>query len=186
MKIKALIFLFIIPCSIFSYTQDQIDRLNTLISTGKQSLLVNDMSSGKKINKHIPGEGVFISLGMPEDSIIQSLKSADEYNIPVYIRGLIDNDFKKTVLFIKDIIQKNDLSGVSIDPVLFKEFKIKAVPAIVLSSKNSDCFEAETCSASDFDVVYGVTAETGLKIIRDKGAVAKDIAETCLKENSCV
>ena len=53
------------------------------------------------------------------------LKSADEYNIPVYIRGLIDNDFKKTVLFIRDIIQKNDLSGVSIDPVLFKEFKIR-------------------------------------------------------------
>ena len=186
MKKVLLLILILLPCTLFAYSQDQIDTLNNLIATGKQSLSVNRSNVGEHLNKHIPGEGVFISLGMPEDAIIESLKSADQYKIPVYIRGLVDNDFKKTVVFIRDIIQKNKLSGIAIDPVLFKEFDIKAVPALVVSSKKSDCFEAESCSASDFDVVYGVTAEAGLKLIRDKGAVAKDIAEICLKENSCV
>lgn len=82
---------------------------------------------------------VFVSFAIHKELLLQYKKQVELYGGRIVIRGLVENDFKKT-------IEAMDLGNdqkliVDIDPQLFKEHKIEAVPAIVLVSENkSDKF----------------------------------------------
>ena len=139
---------------------------------------------------------LFVSLGMPIDTLSQYLSEAKQYHIPVLIRGLYTqkNDTKtdKTVGSFDDTanrifqILKNEdenktniselkklMGGVSINPLLFRSFSIRVVPALVITDDQSDCVtkshsknEHVVCPTSNFDVVYGnVPIYKQLKII---------------------
>lgn len=92
---------------------------------------------------------VFVSFSMPKELLLQYKKQIELYGGRMVIRGLIDNDFKKTIAAMD--LGNNQKLIVDIDPMLFKEHKIEAVPAIVLASqRHSDKF------SGSISVVYAL------------------------------
>ena len=77
-----------------------------------------------------------VSLGMPKHTLRDYFKQAASYHIPIVIRGLYSKkpssigSVKDTVARLKQLVGKRQ--GISIDPLYFREFKIKAVPALVI------------------------------------------------------
>ncbi|MCF6768413.1 type-F conjugative transfer system pilin assembly protein TrbC [Thiotrichales bacterium 19S11-10] len=133
-------------------------QFDQLIDQGKKQL--QSIIYSKAPRRNNTGGMLLVSFSMPKSLLIQMIDQAHDYNIPVVIRGLIDNDFKKTVetiLEIKDqAINKHlKFDGIRIDPVWFKQFDIKAVPALVVTKRPSDCIAQKLCPNQKFDVVYG-------------------------------
>lgn len=86
---------------------------------------------------------LFISLGMPKLVLRQYLLQSQVYGIPLVVRGLIDNSYVKTTKRVYELLHPKNKqaikSGVEIDPTWFKEFHIKTVPALVLSTHQQNC-----------------------------------------------
>jgi type-F conjugative transfer system pilin assembly protein TrbC len=149
---------------------------------------------------------LFVSLGMPDDVLTQYLIQAKQYHIPVVIRGLYtakdDTRTDKTVGSFNDTANRvflllkkekmnstinKSMGGVSINPLLFRSFKITVVPALVVTN-DASCmqthhqkFQDTDCSADEFDVVYGnIPIQKQLKIIEEK---SKSIQRSNLARN---
>lgn len=92
---------------------------------------------------------LFVSLGMPKLVLRQYLIQSKQLGIPLIIRGLLQNSYPVTakriyqILHPKNRFQKAIKGGFEIDPVYFKKYHIKVVPALVISS------------GSNSSVVYG-------------------------------
>src|SRR5580704_13924152 len=85
-----------------------------------------------------PDAILFVSFSMPDSLLLGLADQAAQFNIPIVIKGLVNNDFKQTVATFSRLShegQKQHLNfkGVSIDPVWFTQFNITAVPALVVS-----------------------------------------------------
>lgn len=85
---------------------------------------------------------IFISFSMPKESIKGWINEGKKIHAPVIIRGLVNNSFKDTVSKLTELMSDNQ-GGVQLDPVLFNEYNIKQVPAVVVKNNNQ------------YDVVYG-------------------------------
>lgn len=100
----------------------------------------------------------FLSFSIPEIQLVAVMKEAERNQIPIYIRGLINNDMKATANAIKYLVQKHGIKGINIDPVRFDYYGVKAVPALV-----------KKCG-SNFDVVYGNgSINHALELIEQEG-----------------
>lgn len=147
---------------------------------------------------------LFVSLSMPDNVLSQYLVQAKQYHIPVIIRGLYTekNDlstdknigsFKDTanrVLFLlknenkiglnksaikNDSDLKKSMGGVLINPLLFRNFNIRVVPALVVTNDiscvddNHKKYGDEKCKINSFDVVYGnIPIQKQLEIVSEK------------------
>jgi hypothetical protein len=69
---------------------------------------------------------VFVSFSMPEASLKSLAKDATKYNAVLVMRGLFEDSFVKTANKLKDLG-----IGVDINPELFEEHQITAVPTFV-------------------------------------------------------
>lgn len=85
----------------------------------------------------------FVSFSIPEKQLVTLIRAAEQQDIPVYIRGLIHNDMKRTAKAVLYLAQKYNIQGVLIDPLRFDHYGIHAVPALV-----------KKCG-QNFDVIYG-------------------------------
>lgn len=85
----------------------------------------------------------FVSFSIPETQLVAVMQEAERNQLPIFIRGLINNDMKTTANAVQYLVQKHGIRGVNIDPMRFDYYGIKAVPALV-----------KKCG-SQFDVVYG-------------------------------
>lgn len=74
---------------------------------------------------------VLISLSMPEGQIKELIAEAYQIGAAIAVRGLIDDDFQKTLMKLKQLAGEKD-GGVLIDPTLFRRFEATAVPTFVL------------------------------------------------------
>lgn len=74
---------------------------------------------------------VFISASMPIKSILQWAEQSKEYDAQLVLRGFVDNDFGKTIAFIKRLNELVDGIRLSIDPESFSENKVNKVPAVL-------------------------------------------------------
>jgi conjugal transfer pilus assembly protein TrbC len=109
----------------------------------------------------VPAAVYFVSLGIPEEGLLPMLQDARRFGIPATIRGLLDNDFRKTASAMFELSKKDKQAGVQIDPTLYQQFGIKAVPALVV-----------TCGKK-FDVLYGsLPLQEGLKNVVERGDCA--------------
>jgi type-F conjugative transfer system pilin assembly protein TrbC len=75
---------------------------------------------------------VFVSLSMPKTRLIELIKEAIKYNGLVVLRGLKNNNYTDTALFLQPIIQQAG-AGFIIDPKLFAEYNITKVPMFILN-----------------------------------------------------
>ncbi|ALA26646.1 type-F conjugative transfer system pilin assembly protein TrbC [Piscirickettsia salmonis] len=149
-------------------------------------------SAGQTLNhggKAANGAMLFISTSMPKPLIIQMSIQASKYNIPVIMRGLIDNSMPKTlqaILNIKVLAKKEHLkfSGISIDPVWFDQFDITAVPAFVVTQRPAGCISQKMCPNQPFDVIYGNQSihDSLLEIAKQGSATPKTVAQTILRK----
>lgn len=136
----------------------------------------NQLKRGKRVN--IPEQAiVFVSFSMPDLSLKQIIYDASRYQIPVVVRGLYKNSFRKTLEKIFELVKENNKGGVAINPKWFKEYDIKAVPAVVVVQRY------ETTGTKS-DVVYGnIPLKKALSIIAKRG-VASNEAQAVLNRVS--
>ena len=167
-------------------SQHQLDQNLSLVNS-----FLSKARSSEPQNRHggQPADGamLFISTSMPKSLIIQMTEQASYYHIPVVIRGLIDNDMKKTlqaILDIKTTANKHHqpFTGISIDPVWFEQFNITAVPAFVISKRPANCQTQHTCSNEKYDVIYGnQSIKDSIQEIATDGSIEiKPIAQSLL------
>ncbi|QKJ89297.1 IncF plasmid conjugative transfer protein TrbC (plasmid) [Paramixta manurensis] len=103
----------------------------------------------------------FVSLGIPQEGLLPMLQDARRFGIPATIRGLLDNDFRKTASAVFELSKQDKEAGVQIDPTLFVQYGIRAVPALVV-----------TCPGK-YDVLYGsLTIKEALENIARRGECA--------------
>jgi type-F conjugative transfer system pilin assembly protein TrbC len=74
---------------------------------------------------------------MPEMSIKQWLQQAEKANAQVYLRGFVENSFKKTINRATLVIKDNS-QGFLLDPKEFEKHKIEKVPAVVFVDDNQE------------------------------------------------
>jgi type-F conjugative transfer system pilin assembly protein TrbC len=73
---------------------------------------------------------IFVSFSMPKKTLKALALEAQKHQGILVIRGLIDNSFLKTAQLLQEIEE-----GVILDPILFRKYKIKAVPTFVQESE---------------------------------------------------
>ena len=81
---------------------------------------------------------IFISFSMPKESLRAWIIQANQVEANIYIRGLVENSFLKTADRIKSILREDDKGGLSIDPMLFREERIKVVPTVVIRYREKE------------------------------------------------
>jgi type-F conjugative transfer system pilin assembly protein TrbC len=103
---------------------------------------------------------IFVSFSMSDTSLRAWALQAQRVGGTLVLRGLVENSLKKTVERIQAVF-KEHIPIVNIDPVAFKTFGIKVVPAVVIADK---------AHTPHFDVVYGeVGLAYALRQILDRG-----------------
>ena len=125
----------------------------------------------------LPEDGViiFASFSMSTDNIHQLLQASYKYQIPVVIRGFVNGSLPKTEKMLMKAMHygKNDQSkvGVAINPLWFREFNIKAVPAFVSFHRPLDCMNPdEVCKGERYDIVKGnIPVASALDILATRG-----------------
>ena len=111
----------------------------------------------------------FVSLGIAKEGLLPMLRDAHRFGIPATIRGLLGNDMRKTAAAMFELSKESKNAGVQIDPTLFSEYGITAVPALVV-----------TCPGH-FDVIRGsLPLQQALEKVSQEGecaAVARQLME---------
>lgn len=132
--------------------QDRIDDLQGQIAAGQQ---VNDRPDST------PPAVYFVSFSIPPEGLKPMLADARRFGIPATIRGLIDNDFRKTASAMFDLAKEDKRLGVQIEPTLYQQYDIRAVPALVV-----------TCPGH-FDIIRGsLPLADALKSVAERGECA--------------
>lgn len=135
------------------------------------------------------GAMLFISFSMPKSLILEMSHQAAVYHIPVIIRGLVNNDMRKTFQKVLDLqsyanTKHETFDGIKIDPVWFEQFSIDAVPALVVTQRPQGCKFQQMCPNQPFDVVYGnQSIKDSLMDIANNGTkIPKTVAQGILKQ----
>jgi conjugal transfer pilus assembly protein TrbC len=167
----------------------RIQEYQELVQSIKERHIKNARAKG--IIKKAPQAVVFVSFSMPTLSLKQIIQDAAYYQIPVVVRGLYENSFRKTIERIFDLVKEDNKGGILINPVWFRKYDIKTVPAVVVSGGEVDASREEykkneksgkNAGDGEFkktDVVYGnIPLKRALTIIAERGEaskVAKDV-----------
>lgn len=108
----------------------------------------------------------FVSLGLPDATLSQIFRQANNAHIPIVLRGLYPDpnhpqgDIKATMTRLLPLLKKQP-TGMVINPLLFRAFGIQAVPALVVYDDHLRCIQGDDrhqsfhCSPNTFDVVLG-------------------------------
>lgn len=124
----------------------------------------------EKIEKAI----VFVSFSMPDLSLKQIIRDANYYQVPVVIRGLYKNSFRKTIEKIFELIKESNKGGIAINPKWFKEYGVKAVPAVVVIDQKHGVRDGAKENIKKSDIVYGnIPLRRALSIIAERGEATK-------------
>ncbi|MFK7256838.1 type-F conjugative transfer system pilin assembly protein TrbC [Acinetobacter baumannii] len=97
----------------------------------------------------------FVSFSMPDEDIRNLINEMAKVKGGVVIRGLVDDDFKKTVAKVASLKTKDGM-GLMIDPTLFQLFDVKQVPSYVIPmqtiepcvDKNKSCKQPKHIKAT--------------------------------------
>lgn len=158
--------------------QAQLKGVNITLPSAQQnkvSQLQNEISASQadqnSADRPTPQALYFVSLGIPEEGLLPMLQDARRFGIPATLRGLLDNDFRKTASVMFELSKKDKGAGVQIDPTLFQQYGIKAVPALVVTCKDK------------YDVLYGsLPVQQALEEVKRRGDCAATAAKLLQEE----
>ena len=126
---------------------------------------------------------LLVSFSMPPKLLVSLIEQAQDWQIPVVMRGLIEGDIQKTMQAIQKLNVNSKEPGVVINPLWFKQFNVEKVPALIITKRPNNCHSQTICFEQPFDVIYGnINIKKGLEILAEKGQ-CKDIAKSMLKRN---
>lgn len=130
----------------------------------------------------LPKAILFVSFSLSDQMLAQYLKQSRQYQIPMIMRGFIDNSFKKTAYKMYEMTKSKNQGGIAIMPDWFVKFNIDQVPALVIFSSDAHCETAKVCNPNAYDVIYGnLSIHDLLDHIVQEGTQAKT-AMAILKE----
>ncbi len=94
--------------------------------SAKQTCPVQKLSVSQEDNA--PTILVFASFSMTESALKQLASDLKKVGGALVIRGLINNSFKDTSLYLQELGE-----GVLLDPTLFEKFNVKTVPTFIIT-----------------------------------------------------
>jgi conjugal transfer pilus assembly protein TrbC len=127
---------------------------------------------------------VAVSLTMPPQALRQLAKEARAAGAVVVIRGLVGGSFQKTLVAAKGAFDQNSLSGVAIDPQVFRAFEVTRVPTFIVAKA-----PVEPCNGLDCDskptpndrLAGNISLAEAMRLVAAKGQVAPDVARKALE-----
>ena len=157
--------------------EQNVKNYEPIISSFKKQYIQSIKS--KNSIKPAPEAVIFVSFSMPDLSLKQIIEDAARYQIPVVVRGLIDNSFKKTIAKVFELVKDNNKGGILINPMWFKQYAITAVPACIVNEGTKEKVKEEEKEKNSFDVIYGnIRIKNMLELIAtsgENGSIAQDI-----------
>ena len=121
---------------------------------------------------------VFVSFSIGEKGLISLAEQAKRYNATLVMRGFKDGSYKKTVEALHTLIEKTG-QGVIVDPELFEEFKVEAVPTFILTQRSRSHEDGRSTPLHD-RMSGQVTLQYALEQFAKDGQV-KALAKSYLK-----
>lgn len=121
LRINYTIKILILSITLSFTTQASCKKENSL----RQTCPVQKLSVSE--NEITPTVLVFASFSMPEAALKQLAIDLKKINGALVIRGLINNSFKETSLYLQKLGE-----GVLLDPTLFDKFNITSVPTFII------------------------------------------------------
>lgn len=117
---------------------------------------------------------ILVSLGMPDATLKALFRQAHRAQVPVFIRGLYTapgdrqapamGSFRDTAARVRTLLGPH--GGVLINPLPFRAFHIRAVPALVIADDAGCTTSGARCAKNRFDVLSGnVPLKTAARII---------------------
>ena len=116
-----------------------------------------------------------VSLSMPDAALVQIMGDVYDAGGVVMIRGLYKNSIRETTFRMQQIIQKSGVGDVSIDPRVFRLFKVKTVPTFIVTKTPIDkCLDRNCNKIPMHDKWVGhVSIDTVLEHFTLRGDTAK-------------
>jgi len=106
---------------------------------------------------------VFLTLSMPDIALKAYIKDAKAIGAVPVIKGMINNNPTQTLKRVSELVKDNHEGGVAIDPILFQNYEIDRVPALVVTDKIGP---SEFHNKVGFDVVKGnIGLLSGLEVL---------------------
>jgi len=107
--------------------------------------------------KNQPALLLFVSLSMPQESLLAYADQAEQAKATIVIRGVKDRSMRRTMEAVQKIIGERKVAWV-IDPTAFDRFDVTTVPTVVLTSASlagATCSTRECTAPDSFAKVAG-------------------------------
>ena len=106
------------------------------------------------------GPLVLVSFSMPESQLGALAISTHQAGGVLVLRGLVEDDWQKTVQALTRLARYTEAEGVSdfpvvIDPTVFQRFDVVQVPGVLVPSAPLQACTSFPCASSDHALVYG-------------------------------
>ncbi|WP_018694116.1 type-F conjugative transfer system pilin assembly protein TrbC [Algicola sagamiensis] len=164
-----------------------LDRIQP--SLDKQHLKTNeDVRHSKFSNldkrRSVSTPVILVSLSMPKSQLKSLMTEAAKLKSKVVLRGVIDNDIKKTIQVINSFSNQYQQGGISIDPTLFTRFEVQQVPTFILPIEPIQACTKSGCPIPQHVKAYGTASlEYFLeKVSRLGNSSEKQVAEYWLEK----
>ncbi len=106
---------------------------------------------------------LFLSFtSLDKDTVLMYAKQASKYNIPIILRGFINNSFKETGTYIKAIREQYPELTILIDPPAYEKYDINVIPALVVAKSAANPIKDGCNAPGDYVKVYGEISITGM------------------------
>ena len=161
------------------------------LAEGMRMVALDDSSFGDAAKMMIANEDeggalyIAVSLTMPRETLRQLSADAEKAGARLVIRGLVDGSFERTLVVARQVFGQDDLSGLAIEPQVFRAYGVDRVPTfIAATSPVQPCQDGVDCvsSVTPHDRIAGnVSLAEALRQIAQRGDAAPDVARAALE-----
>lgn len=99
---------------------------------------------------------------LDKDTVLMYAKQAVKYHIPIVLRGFINNSFKETGTYIKEIREQFPELTILIDPPAYEKYDINVIPALVVAKSAANPIKDGCNAPGDYVKVYGEVSIAGM------------------------
>ncbi|GAA0206537.1 conjugal transfer pilus assembly protein TrbC [Brevundimonas nasdae] len=161
------------------------------LAEGMRMVALDDSAFGDAAKMMIANEDeggalyIAVSLTMPREALRQLSADAQKAGARLVIRGLVDGSFERTLVVARQVFGQDDLSGLAIEPQVFRAYGVDRVPTfIAATSPVQPCQDGVDCvsSVTPHDRIAGnVSLAEALRQIAQRGDAAPDVARAALE-----
>lgn len=127
---------------------------------------------------------IAVSLTMPKEALQQLAADGKKAGAKLVIRGLVNGSFEQTLIAAKEVFGQDAVSGVAIEPQVFRAYGVDRVPAFIAArSPVQPCDEGVDCdsAATPHDRLAGnISLAEALRLLAQGGDQAPDVARAAL------